>query len=133
MLGAKHKDDCPIQKYIPIYLIVLGSFGILRNIIGLYTQIKKRSGENSDEENDAKKSTCEGIIDCFLLAWFIAGNVWIYSNYEPNYTDPNSSDYCDKTLYLFAFGLTTASYAFVGLVCCCMCCIAFCSLLVDSN
>ena len=125
-------DECPIQKYIPIYLIVLGSFGILRNLIGLYNQCKKRMrGDGETEESDAKKTTCEGMIDCFLVAWFIAGNVWVYKNYEPNYVDRSSALYCDKTVYLFAFGLITASYVFVGCVCCCMCCVAFCSMLTD--
>jgi len=130
VIGVKYKDDCPIERYIPIYLIVLGSFGVLRNIVGLYNQMKRRSCDEETDE-DAKKSSCEGLIDCFLVGWFIAGNVWVYSNYQPVYDDPTSAQYCQKTLYLFAFGLTTASYAIVGLICCCMCCVAFCSLLVE--
>ena len=127
--GVKYKDDCPVERYIPIYLIVLGVFGVLRNIVGLYNQINKRSGEENEES--AKKTSCEGIIDCFLLGWFIAGNVWVYSHFQPKYDDPSSSQYCDKTLYLFSFGLITASYALVGFLCCFMCLVAFCSLLLE--
>ncbi|XP_065668621.1 transmembrane protein 272 isoform X2 [Hydra vulgaris] len=131
VIGAKYKDDCRVQPKIPLYLIVLGSFGILRNIVGLCNQIKRRNSSGNNDDEDKKKSAFEGIIDCFMIGWFIAGNVWIYSNYPPDYDNTDSIDYCNKTLYLFAFGLTTASYAFVGFVCFCMCCIGCCSLLMD--
>lgn len=131
VIGVKYEDDCPVEKYIPIYLIVLGAFGVLRNIVGLYTQVKKRSEESDSDDDDSKKSLCERTIDCFLIGWFIAGNVWIYSVYEPSYDPTNHHHYCDQTLYLFAFWLTTASYIFIGFVCCCMCCVAFCSILME--
>lgn len=124
IIGFIYRDECPVQKYIPIYLIVLGSFGILRNFVGLYSQLKTRSSENEGEEGNKRRSSFEHCISCFLIIWFIAGNVWIYSIYEPNYV---SYPYCNKTLYLFAFWLTTASYIVIGLMCFCMCCIAFCA------
>ena len=42
--------------------------------------------------------------------------MWVYKNYEPNYSDPGSSDICDKTLYLFAFWVTTSNYIIMGAV-----------------
>ena len=39
--GAKNLDNCPAEKYIPIYLVVMGSFSVFRNIIGLANQIKQ--------------------------------------------------------------------------------------------
>lgn len=128
IIGVEYKDRCPAERYIPIYLIVLGSFGILRNLVGLYSQIKIRSSNGDGEDDGHKaKSSFEHCISCFLVIWFIAGNVWIYSIYEPEYMDTSSLDYCDKGLYLFAFWLTTASYIVIGLMCFCMCCVAFCA------
>lgn len=131
-VGVEYKDDCRADKYIPIYLIVLGAFGVLRNIVGLYTQIKSRSDD--DTEEDQKKSFLEKTIDCFLVAWFICGNVWIYRIHnEVNYTDKNDPLYCDQTLYLFAFWLTTASYILVGTLCCCMCLVGCCSVMTEES
>ena len=55
-----------------------------------------------------------GLTKLFPFAWFVAGNVWIYSNYEPNYTDPSSPDFCNKKLYLFAFWVTNSYYILYG-------------------
>lgn len=127
LLGVKYKDECPVQKYIPIYLIVAGAFGIFRNLLGMMSQGKKvhykRRGEEVEAESTGRKG-CISIIDCFIFAWFICGNVWIYHNYKPNFSDPNHPKYCHETLYLFAFWLTTATYIIIGLVCCCGCCVA---------
>lgn len=132
VLGFKYKNDCPKQDMIPIYLIVAGSFGVLRNIIGLYNQIKNRNENETEEENRSQKKTAaERTIDCFLFAWFIVGNVWIYRIYEPSYDKTNGDNYCDYTLYMFAFWTTTATYIFLGVMCCCMCCIVCCSTLSD--
>ena len=133
IIGARYKDECAVQRYIPIYLIVLGSFGILRNLVGLYSQVKNRSNAEGDEDEANKaKSSFEHCISCFLVIWFIAGNVWIYSVYEPDYIHVGSPEYCNKTLYLFSFWLTTASYIVIGFMCFCMCCVAFCAGLMSN-
>ncbi|RMZ93279.1 hypothetical protein BpHYR1_027942 [Brachionus plicatilis] len=52
----------------------------------------------------------------FQFAWFITGNVWVYSKHKKVvYDDPNSSFYCDKTLYLFSFWIITSSYIMIGI------------------
>lgn len=63
-----------------------------------------------------------------FIYYFPTGNVWIYSIYQPNYSK-NSTDlgsYCDKTLYLFAFWITTLVYILVGLLLLTGCCVLFC-------
>lgn len=122
--GAKYKNDCPVEKNIPIYLIVGGSFGIFRNLISLCRR-GKSDNSSSSEEGRSKPNFLESIIDCFLLAWFIAGNVWIYSNYKPSYVE-GAANYCHKTLYLFAFWLTNTTYILIGVTCLCLCCAGFC-------
>ncbi|XP_020917528.1 transmembrane protein 272 [Exaiptasia diaphana] len=124
VLGAKYKDDCPVEKYIPIYLIVGGSFGIFRNFCSLCKRGKQHGSSNGEEES--KHNPVEAIVDCFLLAWFIAGNVWIYSNYKPSWI-PGEKNYCNKTLYLFAFWLTNTTYIMIGVTCVCLCCAGICA------
>lgn len=71
-VGSLKLHMCPVERYIPIYLIVGGSFGILRNsgslIKKLYCQ-KKGSEENSSDI----ATIIDSLISCFMLAWFIAG------------------------------------------------------------
>ncbi len=69
--GVRYKDDCPAEKYIPIYLIVGGVFGAIKNLLNIVQRAKNRH-ENQDDDN-AKTNPFDGILNCFLLAWFIAG------------------------------------------------------------
>ena len=106
-LGAKYKDDCPVENMIPIYLIVGGSAGLLSTFCACVVEYRADHGI---------KQLCRLVFILPLIAWFFAGNVWIYKNYEPNYTDPESPYFCHKTLYLFAFWLITSYYILFGAV-----------------
>ncbi|KAK6173820.1 hypothetical protein SNE40_017211 [Patella caerulea] len=124
-IGSIHLSDCPAERYIPIYLIVAGCFGLLRNLISFVPRFCKDDKEGGEEEGEKKKKSGGylHLIDCFLLAWFIAGNVWIYQLYgHINYTDSTSDEYCHSTLYLFAFWITTSVYIVIGSMCFCICC-----------
>lgn len=130
VIGALYKDDCRAQKFIPIWLIVAGSFGcfstITRTISNCHSLIMKRDGlENNDTENTKvnKKSCLASLIELFLFAWFIAGNVWVYSIRETVSYDSESDLYCHKTCYLFSFWLITISWIMAVFFCCCCCCI----------
>lgn len=118
-LGAKYKDECPVEDMIPIYLIVAASAGLFNTCCS--SALIYQSGDDKQTLNPLS-----GLIQLFQFAWFIAGNVWIYSIYEPNYTDPSSPYFCNKTLYLFAFWVTNSYYILfgvvLGIVKCCTCC-----------
>lgn len=52
----------------------------------------------------------------------IPGSVFVYLAYEPNYDFRLSADYCERTVYKFAFWITNAIYiailmALLGLCC----------------
>lgn len=96
---------------IPIYLIIGGSFGLFS--ICCLGDVKYTCCGN---EKTANPLVANGLMQLLLFAWFIAGNVWIYKNYEPNYADPSSPDFCHKTLYLFAFWVTNSQYILFGVV-----------------
>jgi len=72
--GAVYLDDCPIQRYIPIYLIVGGVFALWETLSGMVQsicQVKDPDGERSTFNRICHVS--ESIIGCFTIAWFIAG------------------------------------------------------------
>ncbi|TNM92928.1 hypothetical protein fugu_018330 [Takifugu bimaculatus] len=105
-LGAKHLDQCPIQPNIPMYLIVMGVI-ILLALLLTYTRTMF--------ENPlvfAVATGCMVFLHFHNFCWLIAGSVWIYSLYPPNYNPENL--YCHKTTYQFAFGMTTAVWATMG-------------------
>lgn len=126
VIGAKYKNDCPVEEKIPIYLIVAGAVGIFRQLISLCQRAKRNEDDGNEEEK--KHSPFESILDTFLFVWFICGNVWIYRNYEPNYDSSSGKAYCNQTLYLFAFWITTSTYILCGVMCCCVCCVAVCAV-----
>ena len=63
--------DCPKERYIPIYLIVGGVFGVLKNVSSMVQRILNQ--KNEQEEDNAKTNPIDGILNCFLIGWFIAG------------------------------------------------------------
>ncbi|XP_061565552.1 transmembrane protein 272-like [Cololabis saira] len=113
-IGAVYLHDCPRQPYIPIYLIVFGVLGVLNAVLPILP--------------NTLCMALNSLMSLLLFCWFIAGNVWIYSIYQPNY-DKNTTSvdpYCDKTLYLFSFWTTTLVYILLGLsvpiaICACLC------------
>ena len=108
----------------------MGAFGIYKNLKDLLGQFKNRDADENDEDDQEDTNNLircfDGLVMCFLFAWFIAGNVWIYSIYKPPF-DHTNLNYCNQTLYLFAFWITTSGYIFIGLLCVCYCCFT-CSL-----
>ncbi len=59
----------------------------------------------------------------FGFVWLIAGSVWTFKAFRPDYANPNSEAFCDKGLYLTAFSLSVifSSVALI-VVPCGLCC-----------
>ena len=127
--GAKYKDQCPVEIMIPVYLIAAGAAGILGSLYSFGMSFRKQRDEESEEVGPlCSLKRLHTVIQLLLLAWFACGSFWIYKNYQPNYTDPNSPKYCHKTLYLFAFWSTFSHYfiSFIVMICgCCMFCVFY--------
>ncbi|XP_062844857.1 transmembrane protein 272-like [Trichomycterus rosablanca] len=122
-IGGLHLQECPTQPLIPIYLVVSGVFGLVLAVLSCLPCTQE--GENEGGAVSALCTTWNSIVTLFLFCWFIAGNVWIYSIYQPTY-DPLSPQYCAKILYLFAFWMVTLVYIIIGVLMLAGCCIMFC-------
>lgn len=113
--GVKYLSECSVQPFIPIYLVVLGASSLL----SLTLTYSSRIWDDG----------CVGVLiivfmtllHLFSFAWFIAGTVWVYQIYPPNYI-PEGTLYCNKTAYLFAFVITTLVWAISVLMFVCGCC-----------
>ncbi|UJR34688.1 hypothetical protein I4U23_027465 [Adineta vaga] len=125
-VGKMYQNDCPIQTWIPQWMIVFGAVGLA--VFGFSTIMVVSICCRSDDDNEIGI----GISACFLcllmlffLAWLIAGSVWVFpvrTVFQSN--DMNSSTYCSDTLYKFTFGTLLAQYSLIGLFICCGVCIA---------
>ncbi|XP_040925828.1 transmembrane protein 272-like [Betta splendens] len=129
VIGSLYLNECPRQHYIPIYLIASGGLTLL-NVLLSCIPCTQRDEDDNDAGNTPLIILCttwNSLTSLFLFCWFIAGNVWIYSIYQPNYTKNSTSPelYCNKTLYMFAFWTTTVGYILAGLSvvsCSCLVC-----------
>ncbi|XP_050417577.2 transmembrane protein 272 isoform X3 [Patella vulgata] len=125
VIGVQHLSDCPVQRFIPMYLIVGGSFALFRIITRFcLPRGKKHSGDEEEEEEASCGKVCLSLhlIDFFLMAWFIAGNVWVYKLHGKfNSTDASSSSYCHPTVYYFTYWLLTSVYILMALIFICIC------------
>ena len=65
--------DCRAERFIPIYLIVAGVFGIVKTLSSLVHRVRN-SQNNADEEN-VSTNPVDGLVTCFLVIWFIAGKI----------------------------------------------------------
>lgn len=103
---------------------------MLKTIIVLCQRARTHE-DDADIDEDQSMSTkfIDGVLNLFLFTWFIAGNIWVYSKYKPH-PIPLPSDplnYCNPTLYMFAFWVITASYILMGSICFCICCLGVCA------
>lgn len=69
--GGVYFDDCPAEWLIPLYLVVAGSVGIIKNFSSLCQKVKN-DRENAEDEN-MKTTKFDSLLNCFLMIWFIFG------------------------------------------------------------
>lgn len=132
VIGSIYLHECPQGEYIPVYLLVGGIFGILKQLLHLSARVRQTEVER--EEEHLRQSPTQTLLNCFMLGWFIIGSVWVYKEFEPNY-DPNAANgkYCNKNLYLFAFWLITSVYILLGIISVCLCSLSIASVVFNSG
>ncbi|CAF0897145.1 unnamed protein product [Brachionus calyciflorus] len=132
-VGATNLNKCTIEPKIPVWLIVSGSVSIFMAFLMAISLISQAVLKRAAIVGIFSCITC--VVSLFQLAWFITGNVWVYSkNGSVIYDIETSPNYCDKTLYLFSFWTITVAYIMMGLsiiisifmVCCACVCTACC-------
>ncbi|KRT79225.1 hypothetical protein AMK59_8779, partial [Oryctes borbonicus] len=50
VMGLIYLHDCPQGEYIPVYLLVGGIFGILKQLLHLSTRVRQREEEREEEQ-----------------------------------------------------------------------------------
>ncbi|XP_040184793.1 uncharacterized protein LOC120917514 [Rana temporaria] len=109
VVGAINLNTCPLQPFIPIYMIVAGAFSFAYWIVLLLRCFCPTLGK-----------IFALIVGLFVFAWFIAGSVWVFGNYRPTAG-------CNIPMYLFVFSILIIQWIFIGFaaigaVLSCLCC-----------
>lgn len=128
--GSIYVGQCEIEQNIPIFLVVGGISGILKNVSLIFESLLKRCSHRLPTHTKKAKfaqytwKILNLIFNLFMLAWIITGSYWIYHVYA----EVNNSDFtnCNELLYKFAFGILTSSYILLILMCCCTCVCGLC-------
>ncbi|GFX92387.1 uncharacterized protein TNCV_1706631 [Trichonephila clavipes] len=67
LVGTNYFGECPVEQFIPVYLIVGGTFGVVKNVLGFFSRWKT----NENEQERLIHRSRDSILNCFLIAWFI--------------------------------------------------------------
>ena len=128
--GGTYRTECPKEQRLPLYLLVGGGFGLIK-IVFLFVLQTKNSSYNRLEDVDDDDDGTEDVVlsrfvrfsniglTLFLSVWFIFGNIWFYSIWEPHYQQPlhEPNNWCDKSLYWYTFYNFIVCYSLSALIC----------------
>jgi len=130
VIGSVYFHDCTAEPYIPIFLIVGGSFSVFKYLIGVLSRVRR--AETGSEQDPQPTHPVQSLITFFLCGWFITGCVWVYRIYWPETSQQlvGTEHYCNPVVYIFAFWLITTAYIFLGLFTSCICCFSIVSVLL---
>ncbi|KAM3590646.1 uncharacterized protein V6R79_013652 [Siganus canaliculatus] len=100
IIGALYHNECPKQRMIPIFLEVLGIYSLPLVVNVIFPSLIR----------EPMRIYVMSINFLFVLGWFIAGNVWTFQIFQPNYdeTTTDVDPYCNQILYM-------SSVVFIGL------------------
>jgi len=133
VVGALHMDQCPAEN-IPTFLLIGGLVWAIKNVLNFWSTCRKKSTDPATEADiQARHRRRESLLNCFLFGWFIAGCVLVYRIYPPNFDDSGRSDFCNRTVYLYAFWLITMTFIIFGLFMGCLCCLTVSSVLASNE
>ncbi|XP_075440228.1 transmembrane protein 272-like [Ascaphus truei] len=129
VIGAVYIGDCPGQRLIPYYLIIWGAGSLL-----LLSLTCLPCGDGREPPQIGLKTLCaQGVLLLFLFAFFIAGNVWIYSLYPEPWDTPSNPKSCHRVLYLYAFWITTLCHLCIVLLLLSTLCLFLCFFVLRAN
>jgi hypothetical protein len=137
VLGVLYVNQCPINRHIPLYMIVSGACGISTVVLLLLASACTFGRSMIKREKSthaillciiATARGMQGAIAIFLFIWFFFGNIWIFGVRYRIRTDKPSdtNNYCHPSLYWFAFYVLIFTYIHAFLSCCIKFCLNFC-------
>jgi len=125
VVGSIHREECPVNKRIPWYLILGGLAGTLSVVLRIITDLAWNCSLNSsnkgvkvDPSSHPKLSmvrAVEYLFRLFVIAWNLTATFHIY-NVKPNCHDQSSQSYCHPAPYYLAFVLVILFDVLIAIV-----------------
>ncbi len=78
VVGAININNCPVERYIPIWLIVFGAACLFKTATNFFYRAKRAhsadgSMQQQNPQDNLNPNPFDGMLSCFLLVWFIVG------------------------------------------------------------
>jgi len=115
--GIKYCDTCPAQPMLPVYLIVMGVFGVSAILLSCLAP---------KQEDGSPVGICSyfmGFLGFFLLVWLICGSAIVFGMDSISHEDPSLPNYCPSSAYNFAYGIIVFEWVMIVCSCSIGCCI----------
>eukprot|EP00116_Pleurobrachia_bachei_P006106 sb/3466368/ len=118
VIGYMYLNQCPINKWIPIYLIVAGILGLVQNALMLFRRcVPPNVSVTMYMACMICYVVCEVVVAIVALIWFLIGTYWVYSIlFEVCFNKYDGHCYCNSVCYWFAFVMITLSYILIIII-----------------
>ncbi|TKR76949.1 hypothetical protein L596_018009 [Steinernema carpocapsae] len=132
IIGSVNYHNCPVERWIPMWLLLFGVFSIIKSATNFYYRKKnmnKNRAQGTPRTNINQENVVynpfDAVLNSILVVLLVLGSVWIYSVYgDVQYNDSQKNTYCDQFTYVFSFVFVTIGYVLIlmSIFCCCCCC-----------
>ncbi|KAI1286687.1 hypothetical protein HDE_10702 [Halotydeus destructor] len=112
IIGSLYLHSCPAIKSIPSLLIMIGALTSFCNLLNLIDHFL--GSKLLDQQLRSVLVVLTNIcVNGMVMIMFTFLCIWIYGHPEPDQQNPESPEYCDSAVYLFAYWLSTTVITFI--------------------
>uniref|UniRef100_A0AC35TPW6 Transmembrane protein n=1 Tax=Rhabditophanes sp. KR3021 TaxID=114890 RepID=A0AC35TPW6_9BILA len=138
IVASNHVDDCPVEKYIPWWMIIFGTIVLTRSVLQLV--VRKVYGKNPDlragPDSRLWSLVFAGkLLNLALLVFYVMGVLWVLPALTRiSFTAKEGTDlYCDRVTFIFATVVLAFITSMLLLLCCFMVCCCGCLCFMNSR